>query len=309
MGINFDERIIKPSEIKKLHKKHSKYFAGQKSLGYIKDANEEELRKSLKLGGELWNKIVEKAKQKYDGGDSILCYRTKQRLSDRHEVAAFSGENGYEGIRLMTMEMMIELLSTAYVDLCKSFDGANKNAYIMTGEGRLLLHKGEKFTSIAGLEDISIVAGPIVVCDNDVRINKFIEDMVAWQNEEPNERSLTLYRNQLMPFGKLYAGYFHCYVIGDTIFAESPHGFMQDGEYVYCFIFNDGECAEEIRKFFIEAEKESYASKFTDKYVSNDSQENLSKLYYAIDIRSERINKSALFRHYKNFSLRKEVQR
>jgi len=262
-------------------------------------------------GVDLWNNIIVTVLQKYKDGEAIIFRRRPMS----YDLTLYDGFKKSEEIFRLPNEAMHTLIRRGYVWCANQYSKQNPeaSAYLAVGEGASLLHGANDFirrlNGFANNQNgIKFIAGPIMVCESDDMLNGFVSSLV--QNKK-RTALLTLYKNRLLPFTPLYAGYFHCYLAGsgDTILVETPHGFTPTpDEERYQVIFNCSEIASRLRQFL-----DTYIKSFTVSMVITDEHRHntsaVSGFYSSTaDTRTQRYDKDGIIKALKEKSYQRMIR-
>ena len=254
--------------VKEQISKREKYLKLQKKLSGNGELDENSVDLWLDRGMKLWNDAVETAKREYKNGKVVVIYSKGENNTKIKTTAYYSVESRKtlkftDKTHTFKSTELYNFLNTGFAAFCNKYPEKNKYkpVFIATGEGGVLQDASHVWIDrIEGLKNnikgISFLSGPIMICkNNDYNLNEFARDFAVNDAIRPK---LKLYRNRIISFTKLYAGYFHFYVIGDNIFAETPHAHMNDAhDSAYRLFINDAELAKEFRSF-----AESYINEF-----------------------------------------------
>ena len=317
-NIKFSEH--KKKKLTKINESE-KTFKLQKNLSYNIDPSKkvtiDNISSFFKKGWDLWAGVIDKAQEKFNAGEAIL-YRTKPTVADKYQFLIYDGKKNIRQVLLSNTEdvyiRMIEDLSEFFNDDdCINED--NKDVYIATGEGSVFIYCAELLTKklLERLEKqhanngentktrLNMISGPIMTYKGgaktevdtevitDIKSNNMLYQLKC-KYFEPD-----LYRNNLVQFDMFYAGYFHFYTVGNTVFAETPHRLMDNRKTIHRFIFNDESIANELRSFFHDYTKAFCEPIYVCPEFSVEEQiEHLQKFYTAIDIRKERVSVDGL---------------
>ena len=290
------EKFDEP-RLEQLREDSSATLEMQKALRGNENLEKTVIDAMLEQGAGLWNGTIDSAVKQYPGKKAVVIH-SYGHGGTLHEVKIFDGLREQKGKYYLTGSNLYDLLNNCFVCFCNVHSGSNKtkSSIIATGEGGVLQHASPAwFYDLKGFADneagISFISGPFMICENPQRVNEYVKDLAAKKSGGHIKPELRLYRNNILSFTKLFAGYFHFYVVGDNVFAETPHVYMnRSSDEAYRIIVNDADLAERFRNF-----AEEYTALFAEKMPS-DKMSDLNALaeFYAttIDIRTEDINKS-----------------
>jgi len=241
-------------------------------LGGIQESYDEFQRKitswrnsALDLIGECLIEICEK----YDKGNAIVfrMERDGTAKKNRYELTTFIGQKHKAKIDYLTKREMYNRIFETYLDKINSESniGDTLSALIVAGELEMFqenkeLHpKFDEALAIHNIKNIELLAGPLIITNEEGYTNEFLLHL-AKKTVEDKTYETKFMKNKLSPFESLYAGYFHCYVVGDTILFELPHEFMHGkSDENHIAIFTSKRIANEIRAFF-----DRYIEEFAD---------------------------------------------
>jgi len=251
------------------------------------------IRDSCERGVTVWNAIVEKVQEFFEEGLTskvrLFTAEKKERtlglslvpsrysssyLLRRHRLNSDSGRFVPES-RLQRGVFMNSWLIDNFIYMIRSnTDRLSKDDAVnfAFGEGNTLLDAADKFKRIPGFEETNIefIAGPLLVkkSKKDKEINEFISEMA----KDRDETNFKLNANRLISESKMFAGFFHFYIVGDAIFAELPHGMghIENDPRAWLMIF-DKELAKELGDFY-----RKYKETFTESVTLGDLRSNHS---------------------------------
>jgi len=213
----------------------------------------------------LSRKDVDNDKIEY--GEYVFKGKDKGKLVKRR-IFRFSSKP-------QTLYKACKRLMKIFVDFAKDNAGLSKDncnsfpSYIAAGEMKTALYASRPLHERLPYfykTKIEMIAGPQVVSYDEKHrtapygMNQFVWDTASYRRD--SRETFKVYRNNLIMFDKLLAGYFHFYIIGDVIFAEEPHGVMDtpnSGNTRARFMLQDRELAKDLRTYF-EDYKAAFAS-------------------------------------------------
>lgn len=270
----------------------------QKTLKGNDNLSEKSVIKSLEDGLKLWNNLLAKAEGCYKNKKAILI-RAVGTQRNLREVEIY---NSVKKIKarpyFLDIDGVYQLVRECFVWFANqdelSTNNKAKSVIFATGEGAFLMDAADYLIQeLTGFKDnqegIEFLSGPVMVCKNDNRLNDFVSKVVT---DRRIDTSIKLHRNGLLSLQKLFAGYFHFWVVGDNILTELPHEFMNSSKDVtYRMIVNDEDLANEFRNFFANYSR-NFAKSFDEptydlKLISDFYQ-------YTFDARKEKIDKEGL---------------
>ncbi|MCL2166754.1 MAG: hypothetical protein FWH49_05640 [Clostridiales bacterium] len=250
-----------------LREENREYFRYQKELKGNGAIEQNVVEDFLDRGIGIWNTIGERAKIQYKDGNAII-FSTQMNDHKEYNTIIYDNYSNFHGIRFLSKTDMDFLIRKCFVWFCDDHNKNNVNAtksiVFASGEAEALDNATDFFMkNLDGFkdnqEDITFVGGPLMVCRNNDQINGFVKGLLG---SAFSSVSVKLYRNKLMPFVKMFAGYFHCYVVGNNIMAESPHPFRFSTEPRIWYIFEDEDIADEWRNFIGD-----YCSVFAEEFT------------------------------------------
>ena len=274
------------------------------SLGKMAEQHGDKLAKAIDKsyhdGKALLEEILEQIKSDLDSLKQVMIFRILREKNvnraDHYELVTFDGKKRKAKIRYVSKRKMYEHIIGHFSWMLRkwSANNAEEQALFVVGEGEMLQECIERFPSrrdrFNSIESIHYLAGPFMVHKANDRMNDFVRYLVRRSSKKSE---ITFSRNRLLPLKKLYAGYFHCYIIGDNILLELPHEFMHERSNLnHIILFNNGKYAKKLRDFFgryakFFAEKQEF-SKGEDE---NKIRQEVLKLYEAtINAKTEKIS-------------------
>ena len=301
------EKIKKSNDLEKLQGRIEKIFELQKILRCNDGLDKEAVYSFTEKGASLWDQVISKVNTKYEERKAVII-KSVGAENNLRKVEIYDGVRRRKKTCFLSTDGAYDLLVNAYVWFSNQFNEENinktKTSIVATGEGAVLMDRAGAFIhGLKGFSDskeIKFISGPIMFCKNANEVNEFVSEMVT--NKSVTAK-LTLYRNNLLSLTELFAGYFHFYVTGDSLFVETPHEFLNSPQdEAHRIIINDPEMADEFRCF-----AESYVNTFAssmqvtdevrEKAINGDWQDIASFYHYTSDVRKEKIDKDEMVAH------------
>lgn len=265
----------------------AKNFIVQKTVEENKNLDWDQVEDFINRGVSLWNHVVSAAFSKYHHKEGIIIETTTTNndtqwnlfdsVNDRYEFKRLKNEKSY---------IYKIILANYYGFFVKEHNEFNKNNPIImaVNSGKNMIQSGvldHMLNYYPGFieneSEISLIEGPFIVGTND-----FIKSLDILLNINSNS---FFYYNHILNANELYAGFFPSFVIGNNIYAETPHKFEnQDFKISTHFIFNDELLANELRAFY-----NDYKKIFTTKISNVNDLES-----YLVDSYEKDINKMSL---------------
>ncbi|MCL2121769.1 MAG: hypothetical protein FWH28_05910 [Clostridiales bacterium] len=248
----FDRFKLTKTNQEKLKEINRFYFSAQQKLKGNERIDEAQVLDLLDKGIHIWNRIVDEAIEQYHAKDAIVFSTEKNRYQEYTTVIDDSSKNIHI-IRFLSKTGMNYLIRKCFVYFCNDHyeDTRQKPIIFASGEAETLDYASAFIRdNLKGFRDntntISFIGGPLMVCLNNGKINGFVDDLLS---DHFQTATRTLYRNKLMPFFRMYAGYFHCYTVGDNIMAESPHEFDSFDSPRIWYVFNSEGIAKDWKDY------------------------------------------------------------
>lgn len=239
-----------------LIKENRDHFDLQKKLRGNARLREMAVDVLLNEGVGLWDDVIEAVISKYAANKAIVIYsRGKGRIL--HKTKIFRGAKKRAETYYLTGRGLYDSLNELFVDFCNANSGNNKTqpVIVATGEGGVLQHAFPAwFHDLKGFADneitILFISGPLMIDESERRVNEYVKNLTIEKNNGNIKAEVKICRNRILSFTKLAAGFFHFYVIGDNIFAETPHVYMNRSyDPAYRLIVNDAALAKKLRDF------------------------------------------------------------
>lgn len=253
----------------------------EKASKALPDNLTQKINDSEKRGETLLRDFAKKAQAQYKSQKAAYfsIKRVGSTTKDRYVINIHDNINQIRDVLFMTKNSMYAFIMNQYIELVNTSRTPHEHAFFVVGEGEMLQgYNDSPFAPIenfSSIENVHYLAGPIMVgkqtgnSNSSPVVNTAVRHLIK---DVGKNATLKLSRNLLFPFKGLYAGYFHCYIVGSYILLEFPHSFLRhDDNDTHVIMLDDKSMADQLLPFF-----EDYTNLFAKtNSIDPDSRSNL----------------------------------